>query len=423
MINNFDDEIINEPLEQEVEDTPLDEIETPEEEVDIPAEKATKKKEKKKRNKLWFFKFYKHQPDNDIRYQGKLSFVHLRIIGWFFFAGAALSIAFKVGRALYPETIGKQYETIDLIMSSIATLPVSLFLVANFAVILQSKENYKFGFTLYGSLTMLIYAGVMFIILRYGAVAISRIAGVPYYDAASSVSNLFSMSAVPLYKINIFVDLFLLILSLFFADYKPKKYFQGKKLYLFRALILIPIAYEVTFIFLKYFALKDLVTIPFYIMPIMPTKPVFVFFAFLLVIAIKKIREKRWFKHGRTQEEYNDFLYSNRNQLHFSLWIMVVLIIAIILDTLVLFVYAAIRFKNSYFEYEEGIYYAIAEASELGFGDTFPLLFIIPILPFFSYQKRPKKPIVNILVPVGGILFTVIVLIEGVFNMFIHYFK
>lgn len=43
------------------------------------------------------------------------------------------------------------------------------------------------------------------------------------------------------FNINLFIDLFMCTLFMFFLDYVPEKHFQGKKLRIFRAMALIPV--------------------------------------------------------------------------------------------------------------------------------------------------------------------------------------
>ena len=46
------------------------------------------------------------------------------------------------------------------------------------------------------------------------------------------------------YAFNIFLDMFLCTLLLFFADYRPKRFFKGKLLYLFRSFAILPVLYD-----------------------------------------------------------------------------------------------------------------------------------------------------------------------------------
>lgn len=61
----------------------------------------------------------------------------------------------------------------------------------------------------------------------------------------------FLMQKQGFFAFNIFIDLFLCTLFMYFLIAYPKRVFTGKKRYIFRSFALLPIAYEVCAIIMK----------------------------------------------------------------------------------------------------------------------------------------------------------------------------
>ena len=57
----------------------------------------------------------------------------------------------------------------------------------------------------------------------------------------------------------------------------------------------------------------------------------------------------------------------------------------------------------------------IAEA--VGFGDSVSLLMLAPLILLFSYTRRPKYPILNMLIPVAGFILILFVYLEGIHQL------
>ena len=103
--------------------------------------------------------------DNDIRYRGPLSYRYLRLFGWLcmsiMFISMILGTMVKVRIAMGTVDEGGQqaFEIASEVMSYFSAMPLPLFLIANFAVILQSKNNYKKLLITYGGIFLAIYVG------------------------------------------------------------------------------------------------------------------------------------------------------------------------------------------------------------------------------------------------------------------------
>ena len=56
--------------------------------------------------------------------------------------------------------------------------------------------------------------------------------------------------------------------------------------------------------------------------------------------------------------------------------------------------------------------YVINEARGIGFGGAFSMIFISPFILFFSFTKRYKKSLVDIMIPVVAVVVVALVGIE-----------
>ena len=91
---------------------------------------------------------YDHKKlDKDMRYKAPLSYRFLRLIGWvmtaLMFVGIMLSVAASIRTATGSLTPAQAsgMENASSILSYASALPLPLFLIANFAIILQQKNG------------------------------------------------------------------------------------------------------------------------------------------------------------------------------------------------------------------------------------------------------------------------------------------
>ena len=68
-----------------------------------------------------------------------------------------------------------------------------------------------------------------------------------------------------------------------FRVHPAKKIFRGKRHVVFRLFAILPVLYEITFFVLKILAGMRIVTLPFYIWPLLPAKPPVIFMIFLSI--------------------------------------------------------------------------------------------------------------------------------------------
>ena len=87
--------------------------------------------------------------DHDMKYRGPLSYRGFRLIGWislaFMFVSMILAFILQVKMTLtdISESTAISLSNATLYLSYFSALPLPMFLIANFAIILQSRNNYK----------------------------------------------------------------------------------------------------------------------------------------------------------------------------------------------------------------------------------------------------------------------------------------
>ena len=207
---------------------------------------------------------------------------------------------------------------------------------------------------------------------------------------------------------NIFMDLFLCTLFAFFLNYRPTKVFKGKAIYIFRWMCLLPIIYEVVTLGLKFASAASDFNISPYFYPFLPTKPPVMFLVFIALTLYIKSRERIFIKKGnKTHEEYNAFLSTRANSFHFSRFTSIIFLLGAALDLFLLIV-SGVLFLVTMFGEEDEVTLEMAlsafnTAYKLGFGQTVPIVLLIPVMLLFSYTKGKKDQKLDMIVPAVGV--------------------
>ena len=355
--------------------------------------------------------------ENDIKFRGPLSYRHLRIMGWIFVVIAQIGII--LGLADKAKLIVMNPVLLTVIQSA-SILMTPLFLFAAFAQVLVAKDGYKRLLRTYILGAVAIYIVFVIAFLHFGV-------GLLYsmshdwnksYIAATQVAN--AMNYDSSVSINIFIDLVLCTLITFFINYRPTKHFQGKKIYLFRALVALPILYEISSCLVKIFCSEGYISVSPLFIPLMSTKSPVMIFVFIAMALFVKFREKYYIKRGRTHSDYKEFLSTNVNRLHFSLFLVAVIIVAVILDiALFVFVFAlkAQDIPADSLIKEKLVLSALDGTSKLGFGKCVPMILLIPVVIFFDYTKTYKNKIVDLIIPAAGLALVALVYVEGLYDI------
>ena len=371
---------------------------------------------------------FDHQKiDKDSKYRGPLSYRHFRIIAWialaitgiFTILGLVSTIAVKL-QISTPEDAA-MIENVADIFSFASSLPLPLFLIANFAVILQGKNNYKKLLITYGGIFIAIYIGFLIVYYHYIVMLVMKFFGVGFLDAREySVLILTMLGSESGLVVNVFVDLFMCVLIMYFINYNPKKFFQGKLIILFRLLAIIPILFEfLSAMLMGFLSMSGKIegfyfAVPPEILPMIGKKPVGMIIAFVIMCIYIKMREKKYLKKGGTVEGYELYERTNRNSFKFSRVMALTFFIVAIVDIIV-FIVGLVSIYVANDLAEEYLELAMNVLSSFTLGKSACLILVIPFILLFDYTKQHKNPGLDKFVPIGGIVFLIFAIFETAF--------
>ena len=364
-------------------------------------------------------KLHEQGAHNDIKYSGPLSFQSFQILGWTCIVITVVMSLMKVAMKVSPADTSR-FSSISEIISYIAEMSLPFLLMANFARILNNTDGFKKQLLRNGGAMAAIYVGFMIFFNRYAVGTVGLLLEDPKEAHNLVMTTFYGVNPRGFFAFNIFVDLFLCTLVMYFMNARPKKVFTGKKIYIFRAFTLLPIAYEIASIILKGESAAGYIRIPSWAFPLLTVKPPMTFLVFVFLAIHIKTRELRYCRHGKTHEEYDEFLKTNRNSWHFSVYAAVVLFIAGLIDIVIaIFLLAgqagSAEAMDAMFASEKAFKNTIAMS--IGFGKASCLVFFAPIVLLFNYTKIPKSKIVGVLIPVAGILLIALIGIQGIYQL------
>ena len=358
---------------------------------------------------------------NDIKYRGPLSYRYIRIIAWACIALSTLGTVFSYAFKAFPNAFG--FNITSTILSSLSDFSAPLFLLANFSIILNSRSKFKRLLIMYSGLVVLMYvAGLLFMshyffgIIRafgdFNYLETSRTFAVTFVKDGKSSSYLF----------NIFIDLILCALVFFFLHYRPKKFFQGKRIYIFRSFIVLPILYEAASTVIKYLVVEQGLRISFYTFLLLTSKPPFMLLAFIFIAVIMKIKDNAFIKKY-SMETFHEHTKTNAYSLRVSLFISASFIFATILDVLTTFIYVWIYvLSHGGMDPRDAITAGIQSGLTIGLGKSTALILVIPIILLFSYTRtHEKNKKVDLFIPISGIAFTGAILLVGMTEVVINW--
>jgi len=383
---------------------------------DAPCElqEGGKRKKRKKRRKI-----DEYTLENDIKYRGPLSYMHLRMLAWAFFIIAQIGVLLSIGAKLDANLGGKLGQFPDILkMASDIMMP--LFLMATFATILNGSKTFKSMLILYGGISVAVYLLFILVHEHYLAELFAFVLDTDRNSAIDVVDALLSSSTQGGYlAFNIFIDLFLCTLLAFGLIYRPKKYFQGNKIVWFRLLALVPILYEVASFTLKLLGAFGTIRIPVYIFPLLTTKPPMTFVVFVVISLFIKLRERIYRKRGKTHEQYNEFLQTKANSWQFAKFAAIIMVVAGILDLIIhvglTIAVAMTEISVATTEEAATSLTLLAEQAvlEAGVGGSDPLIVAAPIILLFSYTRKHKKSMLGLVIPAVAIVLILFIYLEG----------
>ena len=364
--------------------------------------------------------------DKDIKYRGPLSYRGLRLIGWI--AMAAMFVSMMLGLVLklkgamggVDDTQVEGLSTASSILSYFSSLPLPLFLIANFAVILQSRNNYKKLILSYLRILLIVYAVFIAVYYHYIVVLLMKLDESSLMEARNLSVDIFTaLGKQNGLVVNVFVDLFSCVLIMFFIDYTPKNHFQGKKLILFRLLALLPFLYEIgSAVLMGLLGMNAIYpdftfSLPPELLPLIGKKPIGMIVGFVLICLFIKIREKRYIKKGGTPEGYNAYLKTNCDSFRFSLFMAVIFLIIAIVDFSIVFIPPLIALTNN--PDQQYAYTLIDVLKGFTLGKSFCLILVVPFVLLFSYSKQHENQKLDKMLPIIGVGLVVFAIIETLF--------
>ena len=359
-------------------------------------------------------RLYERGAHDDIRFRGPLSYRAFQIIGWICLVITQSVIVISMASKVNPST-ADHYAKLAEVLYYVGAMALPFLLLASFATMLNHTSSYHMqllkNFALMAALAAVFYFGVY----HYALGTLTAMDPDPE-RAWRFLEGMIYSGGTGLFAFNVFVDLFLCTLFLFFLCYRPRKLFPGRWVLLLRLCAILPVAYELYCIGLKWYSTKGIIRIPVYFFPFLTVKPPMTFLVFIVLAIYIKLRERHFLKHGKTYEEYQEFLKTNRNSLHFAVFTAVLLLVAGLLDLLFFLDIASfeiIKLGNIDF-FDPNL---VLGATAMGFGNAIQLLLMPPFVLLFSYTRTHKNKLVDIFIPVVGILCIVIVFIQGGFQI------
>ena len=352
----------------------------------------------------------------DIGYRGPLSYLHFQMFGWLCIVLTAVSVMMALGAKL-DENLAKETAGLSGILAYVTDLSLPFLLIANFSKILNNSEGYKKQLIKNGAAALAIFAVSTGVFFRYVVGTTGKLVTDPE-DVLPFMTQLFrTASPGGFVAFNLFIDLFLCTLFMFFLNARPKRVLTGKKVLILRVLVLLPLAWEAASWILKWKSAQGSITLPFWSFPLLTVKPPVTFVVFMLLALHMKTRELRFCRHGRSHEEYLAFLKTNRNSFHFSVFLAVILVLAALADFIILMVlmgFQAGSLETLANEVEARFMEFSRAAVAVGFGGAVSLLFVAPLVLLYSYTREPANKKISMLIPAVGIALILILLLEGI---------
>lgn len=372
-------------------------------------------------------KFYEYSAANDIKYRGPLSYQSFQLFGWICIILSVVAAIISLGSSISPD-LEKNLGNLGNILSWVASCSLPFLLMANFSRILANKEGYKKQLLRNGGAALAIFLVITVMGSRYFVGTVKQIVK-PEEEVVPLLESIIRSSRPEGFMtFNLFIDLFMCTLSLYFLNARPKRVFTGKKLIILRLFVILPIAYELICFVLKVQTARGKMTLPMWSFPLLTMKPPLTFAFFVYIAFLVKIREYRYCRHGRTHEEYLAFIRTNRNSFHMSVHLCLSMIVFAAIDLILFFllVYghaetllsadaAATLANETLTESQTAALnqgYLVAKA--VGIGGSIMLAAVAPLMLLYSYTREPKRKILSTVIPAAGILLIVLIVLEAI---------
>ena len=407
-------------------------------------------------------KIHEVTAENDIRYQGPLNYQHFQMLGWLCIVATAAVLLITVG-AKMDASVETSLGGVKDVLNWVGTLSLPFLLIANFARILNNSEGYRKQLIKNGAAMAGIALGAILLLYRY-VVGVMVELGLTQEQAVAfflNAAQITSKARVGFISFNIFVDLFLCTLVMFFLNYRPKYIFKAPAARIvFRLFTVFPIAYEMISLILKIRCARGEITLPLWSFPLLTVKPPMTFVLFIALAVYVKTREWRFRRHGKTHEEYQAFLKTRRNSRNFSVFLAIMLVIVSVVDLVIFLGMSVFETANNIVKDQEAA--ALEQAAEtagteqaqlsdeeliatlaensptaeeigqekivayteksvrimdaVGFGGSVYLIFLAPLVLLFSYIRIPKNKQFSMLIPMIAAGLILVMYLEGFYR-------
>ena len=387
------------------------------EKPDQPASEATVVKTAAQDNRRRIKRLHEVTAADDIRYCGPLSYQGFQALGWACIVASVLRLILAIGGSKDPRLYADTEALMD-VLAYLVPLPLPFLLIANFSRILNNSEGYKKQL-LRNSLAAAAVFGVSWLFFSRYVVGLAMQVVKQPEQVQSLMNDFFAKhNRHGFVAFNLFIDLFLCTLTMYFLNAHPKRVFTGRKVIILRLFVLLPIACEAASIWLKIQSALGNIVLPFWSFPLLTVKPPMPFLLFLFLSVHMSGREMRFRKHGRTHEDYLEYLKTNRNAFHFSICLVIAMVIATFLDFILAGWVSRIIAGISGIPVENSEQYGscLLAAKAAGFGQSWPLLLAAPVVLLYSYNKVPKRPLISILIPLAAIVVIILLVFEAVYQ-------
>ena len=387
---------------------------TREGEYAMDEQKELKRKEKAEKPRK--IRLHSVTLERDIKYRGPLSAREFKIFGWLCIVLGQAIVMMKLGGKVNAE-LGQRFAGSYTLLNAIANMALPFLLMYNFSVMLDNRKSYKEQLISNGALMLSFF--LLFFLFFYhfllGSFAALGDGTMKYMEAAMRMYR--SVSKNGFFCFNIFVDLFLCSLFMFFINYRPGKYFQGKKLIIFRLMAVLPLGYEIGSMILKWNAASGAIDLPFFVFPLLTVKPPMTFLVFMILTFFVKNRERKFIKNGGSYEDYQVFLQTNRNSFSFSVFSAIILFVAGLMDLMLTVLIPSAMAVSSGAYQDETLMAMLNQTFAIGMGGSIQLTLLAPLMLLFSYTRKRSNPRLDVLIPVFAVVLIILVYFQGFYQI------
>ena len=359
-------------------------------------------------------KLHEYSVHNDMKYRGPISYQGFQIMGWACIVLTVLLMILSFNARVKTDT-ADQTATARTVLGFFSDLTLPFLLIANFSQILNSKEGYRKHLLKNGGAAFGIAAVSVLFFLRYVVGGAQQVVTDPQQVLPLMREFFSTYNKNGFIAFNIFVDLFLCTLTMYCLNARPKRFFTGKKILILRFSVLLPVAYEVLSLYLKFRASGGRLALPFWSFPLLTVKPPMTFALFLFLALFFRSRERRFCRHGRSHGEYLEFLGTNRNSFQVSLYLSIMIIVMAVIDFILMSL--AIAFQAGapeVLEDQEFLTGAVSSSLAIGLGGSVSMVFAVPFLLLYSYNRKPRRIRISMIIPAVAVVLIILILLEGV---------